>query len=338
MAEQVSRLEKLRSLDFSIPPSTTPERPRMEKGFAGNSFEMIIAPRTRELGDGVQVRRALPYARRRMVGPFVFFDQMGPLTFNENQGIDVRPHPHIGLATVTYLFDGVLRHRDSLGTCMDIVPGEVNWMTAGKGIVHSERTPPKTREGKSPLFGIQTWVALPREHEEAEPDFLNLSASQLPVLEGDGAKVRVIAGKIEGKRSPLPTFSETLYADIQLENRALFASEPDTEERALYVVSGSLRVIAEDGSPALSQGNLYILHPGKQVVVQAQGGPARLMLVGGASLNEPRLIWWNFVSSSRDRIVQAAEDWRNGKFQPVPEDPEFIPLPEGDPPRMPNYP
>lgn len=303
-----------------------------------DAFEIVIAPRTRDLGGGFLVKRALPYARRRLVGPFVFFDQFGPLVLTNDRAMDVRPHPHIGLATVTYLFDGVLRHRDSLGSVVDIVPGEVNWMTAGKGIVHSERTPPRVRGTDSPLFGIQTWVALPRAHEETEPGFVHLGASELPEVQGDGVWMRVIAGTVHGARSPLPTFSETIYADVNLEDGARFESPADQEERALYVVSGSLEVEGSSDVPRMEPGVLYVLRPDRAVTVRAVDGPARVMLVGGATMDGPRLIWWNFVASSRDRIVEAAEAWRNRRFPPVPDETEFIPLPKVDPPPMVNYP
>lgn len=301
------------------------------------AFEMVIAPRSRDLGDGFHVKRALPYARRRLVGPFVFFDQFGPTLLTNGHAMDVRPHPHIGLATVTYLFDGIIRHRDSLGTVADIVPGEVNWMTAGKGIVHSERTPPEVRGAESSLFGIQTWVALPMAHEETEPDFVHLGTKDLPEIQGDGVWMRVIAGTVHGAKSPLPTFSETIYADVQLDPGARFESPADQEERALYVVSGSLEVEGTD-SPRMASGTLYVLRPDRAVTIRAVDGPARVMLVGGATMDGPRLIWWNFVSSSRDRIIAAADEWRNHRFPDVPDETEFIPLPKSDPPPTVDYP
>lgn len=289
-----------------------------------------MIPRTRDLG-GFEVRRALPSARRRMVGPFVFFDQMGPAVFGAGIGLDVRPHPHIGLATVTYLFDGELVHRDSLGTVQVIRPGAVNWMTAGQGIVHSERTPAESRTGGGRLFGIQTWVALPRPAEESAPAFAHTPAEELPSVDGDGVRVRVIAGAIHGARSPVRVFSETLYADVALEPGARLEVPSEQEERAAYVVDG----VVEESGASFAPGQLLVLRSGAQVVLRATAG-ARVLVLGGASMDGPRHIWWNFVSSSTERIEQAAADWTAGRFASVPGETEFIPLPEQ--PRIAQYP
>jgi hypothetical protein len=285
--------------------------------------ETVIVPRTRDLGDGFQVRRALPSIERRMVGPFVFFDQMGPTVLRPGAGLDVRPHPHIGLATVTYLFDGEILHRDSLGTVQPIRPGEVNWMTAGSGIVHSERTPPELRPAGPRLFGIQTWVGLPRDREEAAPAFAHHGAAELPVVEGEGKRVRLIVGALYGARSPVAVFSEMFYADAALDAGARLEFPADHEERALYVVEGRIAIAGE----AFEAGQLLVFRPGDVITVDAAAA-ARLLLLGGEPMDGPRHLWWNFVSSSNERIEQAKEDWKQGRFPPVPGETEFIPLPE----------
>ncbi len=288
-----------------------------------NLIETVIVPRARDLG-GFEVRRALPSARRQMVGPFIFWDQMGPSEFLIGDGIDVRPHPHIGLATVTYLFDGEIRHRDSLGTDLSIRPGEVNWMTAGKGIVHSERTDEPVRQSHSNLFGIQSWVALPQNAEETDPGFAHHGTDDLPLIEGEGKTVRVIAGEMFGERSPVRTFSDMFYADAVLEAGAQLPLSADHEERGIYVVDGSIE-IAGDVHEA---GRLLVFNPGDEITVIART-PARIMLLGGEPMDGQRYIWWNFVSSSKDRIDQAKADWKAGRFEIVPGDEtEFIPLPE----------
>jgi redox-sensitive bicupin YhaK (pirin superfamily) len=291
-----------------------------------NLETLIVAP-TRDLGDGFHVRRALPSARRRMVGPFIFLDQMGPADFQAGHGLDVRPHPHIGLATVTYLFSGEVLHRDSLGMVQPIRPGAVNWMTAGRGIAHSERTPPEPRAAGGKLFGLQAWVALPKQHEETEPAFIHHPADTMPSLEGEGLRMHLIAGALHGKRSPVRTLSELFYADFALEAGARLKLPTEYEERALYLVEGTVEL---DGI-VFSPGELLIFRPGSEVVVQASA-PTRLMLLGGEPMDGQRYIFWNFVSSSRDRLEEAKADWKSGRFAPVPQETEFIPLPEDPPP------
>lgn len=294
--------------------------------------ERVIATRTRDLGEGFQVRRALPAVRRRMVGPFIFLDQMGPVLFGAGQGLDVPPHPHIGLATLTYLFEGEIIHRDSLGVVQAIRPGEVNWMTAGRGIAHSERTSAERRIEGERVSGVQCWLALPRAHEEVDPAFHHHAAGELPVLDRRGARVRLIAGTLLGERSPVATFSDTIYADLTLEAEAQFTAPAEHEERALYVAGGSVTL----GEAAFAAGSLLVLRPGVEVAIAAPEA-ARLLLLGGAPMDGPRHIWWNFVSSSEERIEQARRDWHAGSFAPVPDETERIPLP-GEPPPPVIYP
>jgi redox-sensitive bicupin YhaK (pirin superfamily) len=283
-----------------------------------------IVPRVHDLGDGFQVRRALPSRSLRSVGPFVFFDHMGPAILAPGKGLDVRPHPHIGLATVTYLFEGEIVHRDSLGNVQPIRAGEVNWMTAGRGIVHSERTPPALRPSGSRLSGIQVWVGLPGAEEEAEPSFAHHEG--LPVIEDNGTTVRLILGDLLGMSSPVGTLSPTFYADVSLTpgRRLALPSEPD--ERALYVVEGTVDL----GARSLPCGQMRVFEAGAEVIAASAGG-ARFVVFGGAPLEGPRHVWWNFVSSRVERIRQAAEDWKAGRFAPVPGETEFIPLPDGAP-------
>jgi redox-sensitive bicupin YhaK (pirin superfamily) len=287
-----------------------------------DALELVVVPRARDLG-GFEVRRALPHARRQMVGPFIFFDQMGPVQFIAGQGIDVRPHPHIGLATVTYLFDGRVMHRDSEGNAREIVPGEMNLMTAGRGIAHSERTPGSVRADGAHLFGIQSWIALPKALEETEPSFQHFDAAGLPVVEAGGIRARIIAGSAFGATSPVRTISDWLYAEVLLKDGSAAPLEPDQEERAIYVVEGEVDIAGE----TFEAPRLLIFRPGDRITVRATH-PARLMFLGGAAMDGPRHIWWNFVSSSRERIEQAKEDWKAGRFAPVPGETEFIPLPE----------
>ena len=289
------------------------------------SLETIIIPRTHDLGDKFEVRRALPSKQRRMVGPFVFFDQMGPHVFNPNQGIDVRPHPHIGLSTVTYLFDGEILHRDSLGNIQTITPGDVNWMTAGKGIVHSERTPSNLRLHESSISGLQCWVALPKAVEECAPAFEHTKMAALPFQEAAGISVRVIAGSFFGLTSPVKTLSDLFYVDLQLMPDKQIELPAEYSEQAIYIVEGNLNV---DGEGTFDQSQLLVLKPGKTVLLKAGPHGARCMLLGGEPMDGPRYLTWNFVSSSIERIEQAKEDWRLQRFPAVPEETEFIPLPD----------
>lgn len=281
-----------------------------------------LVPRARDIGD-FEVRRLLPSAQRRMVGPFVFFDHMGPKVFEAGQAVDVRPHPHIGLATVTFLFEGAMMHRDSLGSAQVIKPGEVNWMTAGRGIVHSERTPRELRGKGSSLHGIQTWIALPKSHEETDPAFFNFAADRLPTLEGIGTHVTVIAGEGWGATSPVSVFSETLYADIHLSAGARI-DLPQVDERAIYVLSGSVRVRDRH-----FDANAFVVFSKNSEIVIEATADSHLIVVGGETMDGPRHIWWNLVSSSKDRIEQAKADWKAGRFPLIPgDDREFIPLPD----------
>ena len=287
--------------------------------------ETIIIPRVGDIG-GFEVQRALPSRERQMVGPFIFWDQMGPGEFLTNQGVDVRPHPHIGLSTVTYLFSGSLDHRDSLGYDERIMPGDVNVMTAGRGITHSERTGMDVRQKPSNLFGIQSWLALPKAHEEDAPAFEHTNKNALPEMEYDGCKARVIMGNLWGKSAPVEILTDTLYVDVELSPNAVFELPGETEERGLYVLNGEVEIAGVTHAP----NQLLVFRPGDQVVVKASGTneqPVRMMVMGGESMDGPRHIFWNFVSSDRDRIQQAIEDWKNGKFDKVKGDDEFIPLP-----------
>jgi redox-sensitive bicupin YhaK (pirin superfamily) len=286
-------------------------------------FEAIIVPRTRDLGEGFEVRRVLPSAQHPTVGPFVFFDQMGPTVLRAGAGLDVRPHPHIGLATVTYLFDGEILHRDSLGTVQPIRPGAVNWMTAGRGIVHSERTPPELRASGTPLSGIQTWVGLPRHLEEVEPAFAHHGREELPMLDGEGKRVRLIVGELYGSRSPVAVSSDMFYADAALDEGARLELPTGHEERAVYIAEGRIMISGN----SFEAGRMLVFRRGSPVTLSATG-PARLLLLGGAPLDGPRHLWWNFVSSSTERIEQAKADWREGRFAMVPGETDFIPLPD----------
>ena len=282
----------------------------------------IIHPRVHDLGS-FQVRRAVPTLQARSVGPFVFVDHMGPVVFAPGQGIDVRPHPHIGLATVTFLWAGQIGHRDTLGSEQVIQPGDVNWMTAGRGIAHSERTPADLRRHEQPLHGMQTWVALPRNHEEAEPAFYHFAAEQLPQQRRNGAWLRVIAGRAYGEESPVQVFSDTLNVAIDLEADAEIGLDTTHVERSLYILEGEAQLDGVD-IPAM---HLVIPEPGARGRLRAKT-PLKAMLMGGEPLDGPRHLWWNFVSSSAERIEQAKDDWRNGRFGTIPgDDQEFIPLP-----------
>jgi redox-sensitive bicupin YhaK (pirin superfamily) len=297
--------------------------PQFGDAQSSDAVAHVIVPRTVDLG-GLQVRRALPSARSRMVGPFIFFDHFGPAVFQTGQGIDVRPHPHIGLATVTYLLDGEIVHRDSLGSAMPIRPGAVNWMTAGRGIVHSERTAPDHRDGGEPLHGLQLWVALSMKDEETTPGFAHTPAADIPQLRENGLTLRVIAGAMHGQRSPVVTLWETIFAEVLLKAGSVLPLGTDYEERALYVLSGEIEI----GGVRHPSQRLLVLKPGDRVEVKAVAD-AHFILVGGAAMDGPRHIWWNFVSSRQERIEAAKADWKAGRFDLVPGDTaEFIPLPE----------
>ncbi|TPL84623.1 pirin family protein [Mesorhizobium sp. B2-3-14] len=298
--------------------------PEAGDAFASDQIELMVIPNAKDIG-GFEVRRALPTAKRRLVGPFIFFDRMGPAIMRAGQALDVRPHPHIGLSTVTYLFDGKIRHRDSLGTEMVIQPGDVNLMTAGRGIVHSERTPQELRGAPMSISGLQTWLALPDGKEEVAPVFENTAALRLPEIDAEGVCGRVVIGDFQGLRSPVRADSETLYADLRLAPGASVKIPPDAEERAIYTLEGEVS-ISGDVFPAE---RLLVFRPGDEIVISSSTG-AHFMLFGGASLGSKRYIWWNFVSSSKERIEQAKQEWKTGRFDIVPGDEkEFIPLPEG---------
>ncbi|MCX7305167.1 MAG: pirin family protein [Hyphomicrobiales bacterium] len=305
---------------MSFFPGTDPEA---GDAFASDRIELMVIPNAKDIG-GFQVRRALPTAKRRLVGPFIFFDRMGPAILRAGQALDVRPHPHIGLATVTYLFDGKIRHRDSLGTEMVIAPGDVNLMTAGRGIVHSERTPEELRGAPMSVSGLQTWLALPDGKEEVAPLFENTARAVLPEFDDAGVAGRIVIGQFDGLASPVRAASDTLYADIRLRPGARVRIPADAEERAIYTLEGAV-TISGDSFP---EDRLLVFKPGDEIVVSSERG-AHFMLFGGASLGSKRYIWWNFVSSSRERIEQAKEEWKTGRFDIVPgDDKEFIPLPE----------
>ncbi|MDR4308842.1 pirin family protein [Chelatococcus sambhunathii] len=288
-----------------------------------DALELVIAPRARDLG-GFEVRRALPHGRRQMVGPFIFFDHFGPVQFVAGHGMDVRPHPHIGLATVTYLLDGSIMHRDSEGNVQEITPGAVNLMTAGRGIAHSERTPDGVRSSGGSMLGLQSWIALPERLEETDPGFEHIDAAALPLVEDNGLRARVVAGSAFGATSRLSRLSDWFYVDMTLAEGTSAPLDADHEERAVYVVEGEIDVAGD----VFAAPRLLIFRPGDRITVRATK-PTRLMMLGGAALEGPRHIWWNFVSSSRERIEQAKEDWRSGRFAAVPDETEFIPLPEG---------
>jgi redox-sensitive bicupin YhaK (pirin superfamily) len=291
---------------------------------ADDPVELTLTGRERDLG-GFSVRRVLPSAQRRLIGPFIFFDVLGPATFPAGRGIDVRPHPHIALATITYLFEGEILHRDSLGSVEPIRAGDVNWMMAGHGIVHSERTSAEVRAQASRIHGLQTWVALPTSQEESEPRFEHHAASSLPVVKRPGAELRVVAGSAYGVTAPTGVLSPTLYVHARLEAGATLEVDEGHEERAVFAVSGEFECA---GHP-LPVGTMLVVRPGARAALRAiQGGD--VMLVGGAPLDGPRHLYWNFVSSDPARIERAKADWREGRFPLVPGDSEErIPLPEG---------
>jgi hypothetical protein len=281
-----------------------------------------LRPKPHDLGDGFIVRRALPQPGRRAVGPFVFLDQMGPTRRAPGRGLDVRPHPHIGLATITFLFEGEIVHRDSLGYVQPIRPGDVNWMSAGRGIVHSERTGPEARAAGGPVFGLQAWVALPLQHEESAPSFTHVPAAELPRWREGAAELTLIAGGAYGRRSPTPVLSELFYVSASMPAGAELPAPEDHAERAMHVAEGAVEIAGE----RIEAGELAVLGDGPATMKAAQA--ARVMLLGGAALDAPRTVWWNFVSSRRERIEEAKALWRAGGFARVPGDDDFIPLPE----------
>lgn len=286
------------------------------------AIDLLVTARSRDLG-GFSVRRVLPTALRRLIGPFIFYDHMGPAQMPVGEGMDVRPHPHIALATVTYLFRGEIDHKDSLGSVQTVRPGDVNWMVAGHGIAHSERSSPASRQRGVDIHGIQSWVALPIEHEEIDPRFEHHPGATVPKVELPGVVLDVIAGTAYGAKSPVGVLSPTLYVHAQLEAGARLHVDEEHEERAVYVVEGELAV----DDQILVAGTLAVLRPGSDVTLSA--GPAtRVMLLGGQRLTGERHIWWNFVSSSKERLERAKDDWKNDRFARVPRDSERIPLPE----------
>ncbi|MFV0334035.1 MAG: pirin family protein [Tropicimonas sp.] len=303
-------------------------RPGSPDEVGAEAIETLIIPRARDLG-GFEVMRALPAPKRQMVGPFIFFDQAGPAEFLTGQGIDVRPHPHIGLGTVTYLYRGDFHHRDSIGSDRIITPGALNWMVAGRGVTHSERTSAAGRAGPHGLYGIQTWIALPEDREDMAPIFEHHGKEALPLIEADGVSARLILGNAYGEAAPATLYSETFYLDVTLTPGARFPLPDDHEDRGLYITEGSVSVAGQ----VFEAGRMMVFRPGDAITVAAGPRGARLMALGGATMNGPRYIWWNFVASSRERIEQAKQDWRaaqwgQGLFDlPAGDDGEFIKLP-----------
>lgn len=295
--------------------------PTCSAGSAG-AIELLIEPRAKDLGD-FEVRRVLPASERRRIGPFVFFDHMGPARFAPGHGVNVRPHPHIGLSTLTYLFDGTILHRDSLGHVQPITPGAANWMTAGRGIVHSERTPEELVATGSTLHGLQVWLGLPRALEEMEPSFVHHPQGALPRVERPGVALHVVAGSAFGQRSPVETASETLYLAGQMERGAELDLPDEAEERAVYVAEGAIELAGE----TVKTGTMAVLRSGASAQIVARE-TTRIVVIGGAPLDGERHVWWNFVSSTQERIERAKSDWREGRFGKVPGETEFIPLPE----------
>ncbi|WP_366555212.1 pirin family protein [Aquibaculum sediminis] len=292
-------------------------------------IETLIVPRSRDLG-GFEVRRALPAPKRQMVGPFIFFDQAGPAELLTGQGIDVRPHPHIGLATVTYLFRGDFHHRDSTGADQIISPGALNWMVAGRGVTHSERTSAAARRGPNGLFGIQTWLALPDIHEDVAPSFEHHKKEALPMIEDNGVSVRLILGSAYGATAPATMLSEAFYADVKLEPGSRLPMPDNHEDRGIYIVEGAISVVGQD----FAASRMMVFRPGDRITAVAGDRGARLMILGGATFPGPRYIWWNFVASSQERIEAAKAEWRaanwgKGRFDLPPDDrDEHIPLPD----------
>jgi len=297
-----------------------------------SALELVVTPVTHDLG-AFKVNRTLPARQRTMVGPFIFVDEFGPARLPAGQGMDVRPHPHINLATVTYLFEGAIEHRDSIGSHQVIEPGAINLMTAGSGIVHSERSPQALRPDGPSLYGMQTWLALPDGREELAPAFDHVAVDGLPIIDDGAARARVLMGTLWGASAATPQHSPTIYADVALDATRRLAVPAAHEQRGIHVVQGSVDV----GGGQLAAGEMAILETGAEAVVTARE-PARLLLFGGARLDAPRHVWWNFVSSREERIAQAASDWEAGRFPGVPGETEFIPLPERGRPRPVSYP
>ena len=290
-------------------------------------IQIVIPYRIASIG-AFDVRRVLPFRKRRSVGPFVFVDDMGPVEIVRNESLDVLSHPHIGLATVTYLFSGRMTHRDSLGTVQTITPGDVNWMTAGRGIVHSERVSDAPNKLGDKLTGLQTWVALPESHEEGDPAFSHHGSDELPVFKDDGIEAKVILGRLFGEISPVATLSNPVYAEFTVANGVEIKLPNDVEERAAYILSGNL---ASDGQ-TFGPGNLIVFQNGTEAVISA-ASDSKFMLLGGERLEKPRHMWWNFVSTSPELIENAREDWRRGNFTAIPNETGFVPLPEGNFPK-----
>lgn len=294
-----------------------------------DSIETLIIPRTRDIG-AFEVKRALPAPKRQMVGPFIFFDEAGPAEYLTGQGIDICPHPHIGLGTVTYLYRGDFHHRDSIGTDQVILPGALNWMVAGKGVTHSERTSEEGRAGPHSLFGVQTWIALPESHEDMNPTFQHHAKEALPEITDKGICAKLLLGDAYGKSAPATLYSETFYLDVVLEANTRFPLPDNHEDRGLYIVQGSVTVAGQ----LFEAGRMMVFRPGDHITIAAGEQGARLMALGGATLNGPRYIWWNFVASTRDRIEHAKEEWRaanwgQGQFDlPVGDNKVYVPLPE----------
>jgi redox-sensitive bicupin YhaK (pirin superfamily) len=297
--------------------------PALGDAVAADAIEMIILPRMADV-EKFPVRRALPASQKQMVGPFIFLDHFGPGELISGERFDVRPHPHIGLATVSYLRAGSVRHRDSIGSLQDILPGDVNWMTAGRGIAHSERSPEETQNTVRPTHGFQTWVALPKTHEEADPTFFHHDRADLPVIAGDGVTVQLAVGSLYGARAPVKSFTEMFFADVTLQAGARLPIDASHEERGIYLTEGSIEI----AGGVHEAGRLIVLKPGENLVATART-PASLVLLGGEPMDGPRFIWWNFVASRHERIEQAKQDWKNARFDKVfGDEEEFIPLPE----------
>lgn len=296
-------------------------------------IEIAIPYRDRSIGS-MSVRRVLPFPKRRSVGPFVFVDDFGPVEIVEGKSLDVLPHPHIGLATVTFLFSGKMTHRDSVGSVQVIEPGEVNWMTAGKGVVHSERVSDASVTAGEKLVGVQTWVALPEKYEEIDPSFAHHKAGELPEIEAEGVWAKIILGDIFGKQSPVETLGDPVYADCHLQNNSILKIPAGIEERSIYILSGA---VVANGQKFIA-GTMVVFEAGKEAVFTAEG-ETHLMIIGGARLDKPRFMWWNFVATSQERIEQAKKDWRERAFPLIPDDAEeFVPLPEGNFPKPPSPP